>query len=137
MTMSRQIKTTCPRCETRFALNAPECEDEFDREVALRLAALTMCPPCAIFATSRDEIQKVERHNQAIIRGQEMALKNLVGKLKNNPRQASILEEQIETVEKTINIARADLVDAVTAIARLDEARTNQIAQTQRQTVEA
>lgn len=116
--MSKKIKTVCPGCEKEFILDVPagqDMDDEVISGMTLKLAAMVHCKACSVYRESRDKLEKVRRSNNQTIWEQEDRLK----RAKKNSDAALEIKENIR-------IARADLLDAVKQIGRLDDARAAQ-----------
>lgn len=126
--MSRQIKTTCVECGTEFFLEGPSCADEFEREMAIRLAALTSCRACSIYIEKRAEIAGVEDKNRKIIWNAQRERDALEFSLGRKPTRRAELEPKIAVLNSTIAIARTDLVSSLTALGMLDDARALQLS---------
>ena len=128
-----KIKTTCPTklggCGREHFLEVPDDLDEEFRGQALTFAQMTGCPSCSIWQESRYSLDKVRQQNQRTIWEQERRREYLENILKAKPRNSTEIEGKIRGINAVIKVAREDLVEAVGQIARLDDARAEQLGE--------
>lgn len=128
-----RIKATCKPvdeggCGQEYFLEVPEGLDEYEKEVHLRFASMCGCRACSIYQCSLFKLEDVRDKNQRIIWDQERKRDHYREVLDGEPRNRPEIEGKIQGIEETISMARCDLVLSIRELARLTDARKEQLA---------
>lgn len=114
-------------CGNSFDLEAPDSLDEDGRGYALQMATWVGCPACSIYQGAIFKLEDVRDKNQSIIWDQERRRDNLARAVERGAGNRPELEEKITGIDRIISMARQDLVLALRHIAKLKEAREEQL----------
>jgi len=130
--MNRKIKAICPTehggCGREHFLEVSDNLDEEGRAFSLQLAKMTGCRPCSIWQESRHKLEDVRRENNKTIWEQDRRRENFERLIARKPANVSELESKIAGIDRIIDTARADLLDALRQISALDDARAEYLS---------